>query len=670
MKIIDEAKINVTHIYLAQLHKYGYVDYVLTVNFDNLMLRALSLYNIFPATYDMVILKDLTTTTFKEKSVVFLHGQHHGLWLLNTPEEMEKVKDTVPRIFEKITNNRPWIFIGYSGSDPIFEHVKRLGRFDNGLFWVGYGNNSLSSSVQKFLTTPCTNAYYIKGYDADAFMLKLNELLSLPQPEILEKPFSSLKAMLCGINDINDEENFKGVKERLEISKKNIEKSIRQFEENKLVIVDENELVIDKLKKEIIGIIIAETYDKQQITTIEKKAMTINDASVNSQLSWLYLSWGNYIADLAKTKESKDVDDLFRQGFEKFQKAIEIKPDLYEVFNNWGSNLGNLARTKEGNVAEDFYRQTFEKFQKAIEIKPDLNEAFINWGICLGDLAKSKEGNEADNLYLQAFEKFQKAIEIKPDMHEAFHNWGTYLGDLAKTKEGKESDDLYRQAFEKFKKAIELKPDKHDAFINWGIYIVNLVKSKEGKEADDLYLQGFEKFEKAIEIKPVNHEAFYYWGILIGNHAKSKEGHEGEELYRQSLEKFQKAIEMKPDMHEAFLNWGNYLGNLAKTKEGKEADDIYRQAIEKYQKAIKFGGDHYNLACLHAIRGNKTEAMHHLNISLESKVISIDFVIKDCDWQGYLEDKQFKSLIDKFGNEIKKISQLIALKHTDTPTSW
>jgi len=120
---IDKAKINVTHIYLAQLIIEGYVDYVLTVNFDNLMLRALALFNNFPATYDMAILKDLTTTSFKEKSVVYLHGQHHGLWLLNTAEEMAKVKEIIPPILHGIKNQRPWIFIGYSGEDPIFEHV-------------------------------------------------------------------------------------------------------------------------------------------------------------------------------------------------------------------------------------------------------------------------------------------------------------------------------------------------------------------------------------------------------------------------------------------------------------------------------------------------------------------------------------------------------------------
>jgi SIR2-like domain len=222
-KYIDEAKINVTHIYLAQLIKEGFVDYVLTVNFDNLMLRSLALFNIFPSTYDMAILKDFTTSTFKEKSVVYLHGQNHGLWLLNTPEEMEKEKNTVPRIFDTIKNKRPWVFIGYSGEDPIFEHVKKLGRFNNGLYWVTYNDNNPNETVQKFISDPNTNASIIKGYDSDSFMLKLNSELGLGQPSIVDKPFTALKDMLNEIVDIDDKEHFSGVKERLEISKRQVE---------------------------------------------------------------------------------------------------------------------------------------------------------------------------------------------------------------------------------------------------------------------------------------------------------------------------------------------------------------------------------------------------------------------------------------------------------------
>ena len=158
------------------------------------------------------------------------HGQNHGLWLLNTPAEMEKVRNTVPRIFDSIKDRRPWVFIGYSGEDPIFEHIQKLGRFDNGLYWVSYNDNKPNEKVQQFLSDPNTNTFLIKGYDSDSFMLKLNNELGLGQPSIVDKPFTSLKEMLNGIVDIEDKEYFKGVKERLTISKNQVEKAIGQFE--------------------------------------------------------------------------------------------------------------------------------------------------------------------------------------------------------------------------------------------------------------------------------------------------------------------------------------------------------------------------------------------------------------------------------------------------------
>ncbi|WP_339786519.1 SIR2 family protein [uncultured Imperialibacter sp.] len=646
-KYINEAKINVTHIYLAQLIKNGFIDYILTVNFDNLMLRALALFNQFPSTYDMAILKDLTTTTFNVGSVVYLHGQHHGLWLLNTKDEMEKVKTTIPRIFDSIKNERPWIFIGYSGFDPVFEHIKGLGRFDNGLYWVGYRDNSPNEDVQKLLTSSNTNAFYVKGYDSDAFMLKLNEILGLEQPEILDKPFSSLQAMLTEINDINDEEHFKGVRERLEMAKKDVIKSIQQFEMKEKVAVDELELQIDKLKKEIIGLLISESYDKNLIASFEEKAKEINETSVNSLLAELYLNWGTDLGELAGTKKGKEAEELYQQAFEKFKKVIEIRPDEPEAFHSWGAYLGELADIKEGTEAEVLYQQAFEKFKKVIEIKPSKHEALYNWGTALGSLAESKEGKEAEGLYQQAFEKFKKAVEIKPDKHEAFNNWGTALGNLAKTKEGKEAEDLYQQAVEKFKKAIEIKPDKHDAFNNWGTVLGNLAETKEGKEAENLYQEAFEKFKKAIEVKPDKHEAFNNWGTVLTNLAKTKKGEEAEGLYQQAFAKFKKAIEISPNEHEAFNNLGTALGNLAKTKEGKEAEEWYQQAFEKFKKAIELGGISYNLSCAYALKREKENALKYLSIALLRSEIDADFVLNDEDWKGYLNDPDFEMLIQK-----------------------
>ncbi len=368
---INKARINVTHIYLALLMMNDFVDYVLTVNFDNLMLRALSLFNEFPPVYDMAILKDLTTTSFKEKSIVYLHGQYHGLWLLNTPEEMEKVRETVPRIFDSIKSGRPWIFLGYSASDPIFDHIEKLGRFDNGLYWVTYQDNDPNENVRKFLEKQNTNAFLIKSYDADSFMLKLNSDLGIGQPAIIDRPFSSLKNMLNNIVDIDEEEHFKNVKQRLTIAHKQVNEAIKQFEEGKVresTLDIEMSIRVDLLIKEIINLLVAENYSDPEINKIESKAEALNNEIVYSLIADYYINWGTNLGNLAATKEGKEADDLYRQAFEKYQKAVEIKPDKHEALYNWGRGLGNLAATKEGKEADDLYQQAFNRLEKAVEL--------------------------------------------------------------------------------------------------------------------------------------------------------------------------------------------------------------------------------------------------------------------------------------------------------------
>ena len=367
-RYIDEAKINVTHIYLAQLIKEGYADYVLTVNFDNLMLRALALYNIFPPTYDLAILKDLTTTTFNEASVIYLHGKYNGTRILNTEDEMERAGPIVQRIFDSIKNKRPWIFIGYSGSDPIFNYVKNLGTFDNGLYWVGYNDHLPKQEVQDFLTDPITNASFINGFDSDAFMLKLNKELGLPQPEILSKPFSLLNGMLHEINDINDEEHFKGVKERLSMAISNVSDAIKRYEEKNFddSTSDEN-LKIQRLQEEIIKIMISEEYNKEEIVGIEKRMADYEDTTANGLLASLYFNWGTDLGKLAETKSGVKADELYQLAFEKFQKAnlIYIMPVTIG-----GMPWENSLKQKQERKQRNFMRWPLKNFKKQLKSSP------------------------------------------------------------------------------------------------------------------------------------------------------------------------------------------------------------------------------------------------------------------------------------------------------------
>ncbi|MDM8568675.1 SIR2 family protein [Thiotrichales bacterium HSG1] len=674
---IAEAKINVTHIYLAQLMIHNFADYVLTVNFDNLMLRALALFNVFPPIYDMAILKDLTTTAPPPKSVIYLHGQHHGIWLLNTEEEMAKVKETIPPMLHKITSGRPWVFIGYSGEDPIFEHIKNMGRFDNHLYWVGYKDEEPCSTVcRELFDKSNTDAYLIKGYDADSFMLRLNSELGLSQPQILENPFSSLSSALDGIVDIADEEPYKGVKQRLETAKTKVDEASQLFEKDE----------IEVQKKEIRALIIADDYQVDKINEIAVKARNLKDVELSNLLADLYFNWGTDLGNLADSKSGKEAESLYKQAFEKFQQAIAIKPDYHEAFYNWGNALGNLAEIKP-ELAESLYNQTFEKYQQAITIKPDFHEAFNNWGTGLGNLAQIKP-KAAESLYNLAFEKYQQVIAIKPDDHEAFYNWGTCLGYLAKIKpEAVESlynltfekyqqaiaikpnyheafnnwgtglgnlaqikpelaESLYNLAFEKFQQAIAIKPDDHEAFYNWGNGLGKLAEIKP-ELAESLYNLAFEKFQQAIAIKPDDHEAFYNWGNGLGKLAEIKP-EAAESLYKQAFEKYEQAIAIKPDYHEAFNNWGNYLLYLAKTKSGSEAESLYNQAKEKCKKCVDLGGKCYNLACTYALTADKENALFYLNQSLENGEYSTEFVQNDEDWKKYLEDKDFKEIVNRY----------------------
>lgn len=368
---IDNAKINVTHIYLAQFIKNELIDYVLTVNFDNLMLRALALFNIYPPTYDMAILKDITTSTFPTKSIVYLHGQHHGLWLLNTEEELEKVKEVIPPILNSI-KDRPWIFIGYSANDPIFEHIIRLGRFDKGLYWVSRKEINISDKVKEnLLEKENTNSFLIEGYDSDSFMLELNTKLELEQPEILEKPFSYLKNCLNNIVDIHDEEHFKGIKERLEIIKTQVDKSIETYEKSN------NE---DNLIKEIIDLRLKENFDEKRINELYQKAQKSKNQKLKNSLSSLFNAWGISLSKLAKNNDK----NLYNEAFSKYETALRLNTKNHLTFNNWGNTLSKLAKIQ--NDDENLYKEAFEKLTKAVELGGEVYNL-----ACLHSIRKNKK---------------------------------------------------------------------------------------------------------------------------------------------------------------------------------------------------------------------------------------------------------------------------------------
>ena len=509
-ELVNDAKLNWAHIMLGLLVEQGYVGRILTTNFDNLAARALSLYGVFPAVYDLAASQDFTSDLVPVRSIFHLHGQADGFVQCHDKNEVNRQAHSTEVVFGDSSVRRPWIVIGYSGeNDPMFTNLTNIKKFEYGLYWVGYKNNDPSAEVGTSLldkddAEKKKQAYLVRGYDADGFFIDLCRKLDLKIPSFIENPFLHMTKVIEGFTTFPTEKGH-------------------DFREEPLSWLKDGESCF------IIGTDVCPKVERKQATRDnEKQARTLlfqgkydevisrrptNEADwtvgLRDIVAGAYMGKGNTITDLAKTKFGEEADRLFLQAGEMYAEALRIKSDDHKALNNWGHALLDQTRTKSGEEAGKLLLKAREKFAKALMIKSDDHYAMNNWGIALSEQAKMSSGEEADRLFLQAGEKFAEALRIKPDKYEAINNWGLSLYEMAITKSGEEADRFILQACEKFNEALRINPDLHGAWNNLGIIFIYLAKTKTGEEADNLFLQATEKLVEALRINPDNPDALF-----------------------------------------------------------------------------------------------------------------------------------------------------------------
>mgnify|MGYP001567475181 CR=1 FL=1 len=589
---VDKAKVNWAHIAIAQLMKAGYVDRVLTTNFDLLFVRACALLGRFPAVYDFAASQLFKAADIPDQAVFYLHGQRTGFVLMNTPDECKKHSTLLAPVFEDAGKGRVWLVVGYSGkNDPVFDHLAKVPRFDNKLYWIVYKDDEPAEHVRQHLLLNGKDAFYVKGFDADDFFVTLAQRLNSFPPAFISKPFSHLDSLLEMVTPYK----LPGQTEKVDF--------------------------IDKARKLI----------RTAINTYE------NIQNVQS-LAQTYLMKGNYDEVIALLSEN----------------AKDLKPELVELAS-WayimqGYSLSDQAETKTGEEADRLFALADEKYQAALNLKPDKHEALYNWGNALFRQAKTKTGEKADRLFAQAVEKYQAALKIKPDDHKTLNNWGFDLFRQAKNETGKEADCLFALAGERYQAALKIKPDYHEALHNWGIALCCQAETKTGEEADRLFALAAEKYQAALKINPGKCEALSNWGLALFGQAETKTGEEADRLFALAGEKYQAALKIKPDYHEALNNWGLALYRQAATKTGEEADCLFAQSKDLLLKAesILPGSAAYNIACWCAIRGLEDECKEWLEKGLGLGVMpSRQHLEKDQDLEKVREKPWFKAILDR-----------------------
>ncbi|MGP8329113.1 MAG: TPR end-of-group domain-containing protein [Methanosarcinaceae archaeon] len=440
---IDNAKINWAHICIALLIKEGYVDRVLTTNFDPLVVRACALLNEFPAVYDFAASQLFKPADVADKAIFHLHGQRGGFVLLNTDNEFKKFSKHLKPVFEDSDQGRMWIVVGYSGdNDPVFDHLVDIDRFNYGLYWIGYKDNEPSEHLRKRLLVEGKDAYFVEGYDADSFFVRLTQELGIFPPDFIGSPFSHMDNLFEMITDFPIDRQEEGTDVTHE-PRKQIKECIDKYEKEPSDIQKATKLLMEG------------NYDK-----VVKMHSSYNDNSSPEfvdVLSWGYIGQGNALYNLAKIKDRDEAEELFKLSFEKYDSSLKIKPDDHKALYNWGTALSDLAKIKDGDEAKELFKLSFEKYDSSLKIKPDDHEALNNWGNALSDLAKIKDGDEAEELFKLSFEKYDSSLKIKPDDHDALNNWGNALIILANTKSGRDTDDLLFKAKEKILQAEDIK---------------------------------------------------------------------------------------------------------------------------------------------------------------------------------------------------------------------
>ncbi|MCC6156948.1 MAG: hypothetical protein IT350_02770 [Deltaproteobacteria bacterium] len=178
--------INWTHLLLTQLVNTGWVNLILTSNFDTLPVRSAHfLHDAKPRFVDLARDVKSSAEGLEPGTVVYLNGMADN----HAPASEESLKRhdaVILQMLYRAALDSVVIVLGYSGRrDPLFDRFARMPEAGNGLFWVTRDPEP-DAHVQEEILGTGRYADFLGKTDADRFMAELVLAgMGLPDPEPL-----------------------------------------------------------------------------------------------------------------------------------------------------------------------------------------------------------------------------------------------------------------------------------------------------------------------------------------------------------------------------------------------------------------------------------------------------------------------------------------------------
>lgn len=632
---VDRARINWAHAGIATLLANGYIDRILTTNFDNLIIRACALMGQFPAVYDLAVAREFKPAVIPDRAVYYLHGQHTGFVMKNTAEEVREQAELLKPVFNDIGTKRPWIVVGYSGlNDPVFELLAEVPVFDFGLWWVGHRDREPDEHVRTRLLDGDHYASYVRGYDADSFFVTLAQRLSVFPPPVVDQPFSYVKGVLNTLTEWTSPGH--GLRQDiLRLALDSIESAIRQYESDGTMAArgggGDPAFAGDGpvSGSQILALQVAGDHG-----AVLAAAARLDDAqrsSVSDAIAWAHNQLGDELSAKAAERPAHEGVALLQDAARAYEEALRLRPDLWVAVNNLGRALAEHATRvrHEPSMAMALLGRAIEQFEQATRNNPQDVHAFNSLGKVLVEKARLSDGESALPLLERASDLFQHALSLQPDTAYLLNNWGEALFERARRSPRETADRLLDRAADKHRQAAAARPNDEYAVTHWADCLLARARLHRGERAIAYLAQAAEKYRDADQMQPgsgyvLNNwgQALYEWGMLQGGGAirlfmesaeKHRRAHEawptdafalerlaesllqagwrsasgGERWFREAQNALEEALRLRPNVPQLLNNLGCALYELGRLSDGPEADALFIEAISRHQEAAQ-----------------------------------------------------------------------------------
>lgn len=433
-KYIGHSSVNVTHLIAAQLLYGGYIKAILTTNFDNLIPKAAALNIDSIPIYDATMADLHSDVDVYFPSVVYLHGQVHGFWQLNTGSELEKYRETIRVFLQRVLSDSPLIIIGYSGNDHVLEILGELKSFDHGLFWVPFNGELLSDRIIKHIGG-CANTFVVSDrFNSDQFFFAL------------AKHFKTAERYNNGI--------FDGFLEKLS----KVRSSVCVDGEN-----------VDIIRKSKNKVSLAREFHEDLAGRITRSARPLKGGAVIDDIYTHISSFDSSIQAIVDVLVGEKPDNfmMLAKAYRDLARALRVS-QLFEISTKWAKlvpghdsyeaqhliatnmcEAGKLGRDKELLIsAEPYLKRAISGAKDCVERGKALNSLGVSRQDIANIIIEEDPGNvvDAELYFSRAREAFTKALGENPKDPKLLNNLSSLSIDSYKIRDSLGLEEAIRYA--------------------------------------------------------------------------------------------------------------------------------------------------------------------------------------------------------------------------------